>query len=144
MAEVYRDTIKINADGKYVTSEALEIRSGIIKLTTTGRYDDTADFGGPLSLQFKVDPIRRKGIAVPDATKWLCLAQADFETKEWTCVGRISELFPPSKSSASKMYYEAFRPGTYAVIIRPLYAPVKKPTAYMGIIRQHKRSVLIF
>lgn len=139
---LYRDKVRINENGMHFLEQKLEIRSAIFKLSTTGRYDDTAYFGGPLHLTIKTDTVRQGGIPVPDPRKWLCLAIADFELKSWNCASRIDLENSQAPLGSETMYYEAWGPGTYAVILRPRCVPVEKHNAFKGLITVHKPFVL--
>jgi hypothetical protein len=97
-------------------------------------------FGRPLELTLKTDQLRRSDIVAPHPYLELCLGRIDFETKLWGCVSR--DGVDGNKLNTLKtrtMEYFVDRPGTYAVIYRPLYAPRQKEDAYMGIILLNKR-----
>lgn len=131
--------------GRQILENSLSIKSSIIKVSTTGRFNDQDIFGGPLDLVMSTDEIRKGSVLTSDPTHVLCLGVVDWASKLWRCSERDakgrSSLYNTLRTR--KMYYTIQGPGTYAVILRPKFDPNQKPTAYKGIITSHKPQVLM-
>jgi len=125
---------------KYEPIPAMTVRSATIQVYTTGREDDEEMFGSGITISFKIDVIRKFEIIVEDPWKELCLGSIDIKTNKWFCYSRDT----PFDSSINmleiqKMEYIIYHPGTYAVILRPLYNPYQKKMAFKGMIALHKK-----
>lgn len=121
----------------------ISVRSAVVKLTTKGRGDENDMFGYPVTLSFKVDQVRIQGVLPEYAAKQLCLGKLNEVTRNWSCSNRNKPkglLLDMLK--LSQMKFDAFQPGIYAIILRPIYAPREKKDAYKGLLKISKTPVI--
>lgn len=130
----------------YFPNLFITVRSPVVKIVTSGRYDDKEMFGDSLTIDFKVDQIRIQEVLPEYPNKNLCLGQLNTETREWTCANRNKpEDLYMNTLKLRTMEYEIFQPGTYAVILKPIYLPKQKQNAYTGFLKLQKfQCIAIF
>jgi hypothetical protein len=133
-----------NHKWSYFLPDFLSIRSVVLKISTTGRPGNKERFGSLVRVTFSVDQIRSNGAVPRNLRDQFCLGRIN-EVKKWDCHTRES----PDNSNwngqtGTKLDYDIEMPGTYAVIMRPAFAPNQKPDAYTGMLVKNKKTILFF
>jgi hypothetical protein len=133
-----------NHKWSYFLADFLSIRSVVLKISTTGRPDNKERFGSLVRVTFSVDQIRLNGAVPRNLRDQFCLGRIN-EVKKWDCHTRESpENSNGDGHTGTKLDYDIDMPGTYAVIMRPAYAPNQKPDAYTGMLVKNKDTIIFF